>query len=99
MRELGADAEQMHADMGREAAALAVDELLVVGADATATADGASTAGAAIRVRRVPDADTAAATLLAEVHREDVVLVKASNSERLWRVADKLLNAAATVSA
>jgi UDP-N-acetylmuramoyl-tripeptide--D-alanyl-D-alanine ligase len=100
MRELGADGEQLHADVGREAAELAVDELVVVGGDAAAIADGASSAGAVIRVRRVPNADTAATTLLAEVQREDVVLVKASNSERLWRVADQLLStSAATVSA
>jgi len=81
-------------------AELAVDELVVVGPDANAIAEGAAAASGDIRVRQVPDADSAARTLLAEVRREDVVLVKASNSERLWRVADQLLAAAAaTVSA
>ena len=98
MRELGADSDQMHAEVGREAAELAVDELVVVGEDAVAVADGAVAAGGDVRVRRVPDADGAATALLAEVRPGDVVLVKASNSERLWRVAERLL-AAATVSA
>jgi len=100
MRELGVDGDQMHVDVGHEAAALGVDELLVVGADAAGIADGATAAGADIRARRVADGDAAVVTLLAEVRRDDVVLVKASNSERLWRVADELLGAAAaTVSA
>ena len=100
MRELGPDSDQMHADVGREAAELAVDELVVVGPDTAAVAEGASATGGAIRVRRVADAESAATTVLSEVRPDDVVLVKASNSEQLWRVADQLLAAAAaTVSA
>jgi len=95
MRELGDDADELHAEVGRDAAQLGVDELLVVGADAAGIGEGASAAGASTRVRRVPDVDSAVATLLAEVQHDDVVLVKASNSERLWRVADQLLSTAA----
>ena len=84
----------MHAEVGRQAAELAVDELLIVGADAQAIADGV-VQGKGTRVRMVSDVDAAVA-VLAETTGDDVVLVKASNSEQLWRVADQLLSSAAT---
>jgi UDP-N-acetylmuramoyl-tripeptide--D-alanyl-D-alanine ligase len=92
MRELGAESDSLHASVGAAAAELAVDELVVVGDDADAIADGArSTAGWTGTVHRVADAAAASALLREQAAGGDIVLVKASNSERLWRVADALL--------
>jgi UDP-N-acetylmuramoyl-tripeptide--D-alanyl-D-alanine ligase len=92
MRELGEESDALHASVGAAAAQDGVDELLVVGADAAAVADGARrVSGWRGRVREVADADAAAALLRAEASGDDAVLVKASNSEQLWRVADALL--------
>lgn len=91
MRELGVESEPAHRDIGERAARLGVDRLVVVGPDAAPIASAATAAGAA--VTPVGDVDEAAQLLAAEVSSGDVVLVKASNSERLWRVADKLVEA------
>jgi UDP-N-acetylmuramoyl-tripeptide--D-alanyl-D-alanine ligase len=93
MRELGADSAAMHEDVGRAAAELGIDELVVVGADAAPIIDGArGVDGWTGRTRTAADADAAAAIVTAAVAPGDVVLVKASNSERLWRVADALMD-------
>jgi UDP-N-acetylmuramoyl-tripeptide--D-alanyl-D-alanine ligase len=91
MRELGAETESAHRDIGVEATRLGVDRLVVVGPDAAPIASGASASGGA--VASVGDADEAAELLARELKDGDVVLVKASNSERLWRVADRLVQA------
>jgi UDP-N-acetylmuramoyl-tripeptide--D-alanyl-D-alanine ligase len=89
MRELGSGSLEMHRQVGAFAAEVGLDELVVVGADATPIADGAEQAGSwSGRARRVADATAATAVLVAEAGAGDAVLVKASNSERLWRVAD-----------
>lgn len=98
MRELGDDSDELHAEVGRDAVALGIEELVVVGPDAAAIGKGAAS-DASTHVRRVPDADSAVSALLAGVTPDDVVLVKASNSERLWRVADGLLTTVAKVTA
>jgi UDP-N-acetylmuramoyl-tripeptide--D-alanyl-D-alanine ligase len=94
MRELGTDSDAMHRQLGREVAKAGIDELLTVGVDAGLIADGTRDAndwgGAA---RAVDDVDRALSVLRAETSPEDVVLVKASNSERLWRLAESLLAA------
>ena len=100
MRELGDESVAMHREVGRAIAAAAVAELVCVGPDAAPYAEGAaSEAGWSGRSRAVADADEAASLLMAEVAADDVVLVKASNSERLWRVADALTTSAVEVSA
>lgn len=91
MRELGVESEAAHRDIGEQAARLGVDRLVVVGSDAAPIASGASSGGAA--VASVEDAEAAAELVAAELGEGDVVLVKASNSERLWRVADRLVQA------
>jgi UDP-N-acetylmuramoyl-tripeptide--D-alanyl-D-alanine ligase len=92
MRELGAESESLHAAVGAVAAELAVDELVVVGADAAAIAAGARGAnGWTGTVHVVADAAQASALLREHAGGKDIVLVKASNSEQLWRVADALL--------
>jgi UDP-N-acetylmuramoyl-tripeptide--D-alanyl-D-alanine ligase len=92
MRELGPDSEQMHRDIGVFATEQEVDELIVVGADAASIAAAAvGVNGWAGRARRVDDFRAAAELLVHEVDPKDIVLVKASNSERLWRTADLLI--------
>ena len=98
MRELGDDSDELHAEVGRDAAALGIDELVVVGPDAAGIGEGAAGDGS-MHVRDVPDAHSAVSALLVDVKPDDVVLVKASNSEQLWRVADGLLATAAKVTA
>ena len=99
MRELGPDSAQLHAEVGRQAVELGVDELVVVGADAVAIAEGATAAHGGARVRAVADADAAVAAVRESVAGGDVVLVKASNAERLWRVAEQMLGATTRASA
>jgi len=91
MRELGVETENAHHDIGVQAATLGIDRLVVVGPDAAPIAAGAASTGAA--VVSVDDADAAADLVAREVGEGDVVFVKASNSERLWRVADRLVGA------
>lgn len=91
MRELGVESEAAHRDIGEQAARLGVDRLVVVGSDAAPIASGATSGGAT--VTPVDDVEAAAELLAAELGDGDVVLVKASNSERLWRVADRLVDA------
>jgi UDP-N-acetylmuramoyl-tripeptide--D-alanyl-D-alanine ligase len=92
MRELGEESRSLHLQVGVTAAELGVDELVVVGPDAELIADGADGAdGWAGRVHRVDGRAAASALLLARTAPGDVVLVKASNSEQLWRLADDLL--------
>jgi UDP-N-acetylmuramoyl-tripeptide--D-alanyl-D-alanine ligase len=97
MRELGPSSAQLHREVGEAAARAGLAEVVAVGADAVAIAEGAAdVADWSGRARTVPDADGAVALLRAETGPDDVVLVKASNSERLWRVADALLDDSTT---
>jgi UDP-N-acetylmuramoyl-tripeptide--D-alanyl-D-alanine ligase len=79
---------------------LGVQRLVVVGQAAKGIADGALAAGldpAAVTV--VGDVAEAVAALVADLKPDDVVLVKASRSADLQRVAEALLAAAPAVSA
>ena len=91
MRELGEESVELHRQVGRVVAATGVDELVAVGdAAPLAEAAGAET-GWAGHARVVADAAAAIDVLTAEVRPDDAVLVKASNSLRLWQIADALL--------
>jgi UDP-N-acetylmuramoyl-tripeptide--D-alanyl-D-alanine ligase len=92
MRELGGESAALHAEVGRQAASLGIDRLVVVGEPARPIASGAhSVTGWGGSVDLAADAAVAAALLAAEVSATDVVLVKASNTLRLWEVAEGLL--------
>jgi UDP-N-acetylmuramoyl-tripeptide--D-alanyl-D-alanine ligase len=98
MRELGGESDAAHREIGEQAARLGIDRLVVVGPDAASIASGAvSIASGAVAsgvvVTSVDDADAAGELLAAELDDGDVVLVKASNSERLWQIADRLVEA------
>jgi UDP-N-acetylmuramoyl-tripeptide--D-alanyl-D-alanine ligase len=93
MAELGPGAPGEHERLGRDAAAAGTDLIVAVGADAVGIADGAVAAGrrAGEESVHVPDR-TAARELLDGVLRPgDVVLVKASRSYGLERLAADLL--------
>jgi UDP-N-acetylmuramoyl-tripeptide--D-alanyl-D-alanine ligase len=87
MRELGADSEAAHRELGGYAAGR-VDQLLVVGQDA----HGIHTAAAGAGTQSVFVEDNAAAIewLGEQVREGDAVLVKASNGARLFEVAAAL---------
>lgn len=94
MLELGAESVTEHEAVGRAAAEVGVDELVVVGEGARPVLAGA---GAAAGPRTgphtgwVPDVAGAAALLADRVRPGDVVLVKASRSIGLDRLAEALL--------
>jgi UDP-N-acetylmuramoyl-tripeptide--D-alanyl-D-alanine ligase len=85
MAELGDTATAEHETVGRLAAQLDVGRLVAVGEQARAIAQGASSAG--LDAVCVPDTDAAITLLRAQVRPGDVVLVKASRSASLERVA------------
>jgi UDP-N-acetylmuramoyl-tripeptide--D-alanyl-D-alanine ligase len=90
MRELGAGADDAHADVGRHAGELGVDVVVVVGGAAGAIGDGARAAGGA-DVVDVVDVDAAVELVAARAEAGDAVLVKASRAVGLERVAAALL--------
>ncbi|MGI8987590.1 MAG: UDP-N-acetylmuramoyl-tripeptide--D-alanyl-D-alanine ligase [Nocardioidaceae bacterium] len=99
MRELGASSDEEHASLGRLAAELGVSELVVVREEARPLHTGAlavaASGGWSGRSTLVPDADAAVALLRGAPERVgagDVVLVKASRSEGLERVATALVS-------
>lgn len=90
MLELGEGHEDGHRIVG-EAAAEAVDRLVVVGAEAAAIADGAIAAGLdPSRVVVVPDAEAALDHLRSRLRDGDVVLIKASRGIALESLVDAL---------
>lgn len=87
MAELGHLSEEAHLNAGRMAAA-AVDKLIVVGARSLGIAKGAMDAGMA----DVISVEGAAAAIreLTDLKPDDLVLVKASRSERLEGLVDRI---------
>ncbi len=94
MLELGDESEALHAEVGEEAVARGVDELLVVGEPARPLASGAVSAaavrGATTRIRTAPDADAAEVLLHAELRPGDVALFKSSRDAGLRLLGDRL---------
>jgi UDP-N-acetylmuramoyl-tripeptide--D-alanyl-D-alanine ligase len=94
MAELGDDAVREHDEIGRLVVRLDISKLVVIGDAARAMHQGAHLEGSwGEESVLVPDADAAIALLRAELRPGDVVLVKASNAYRLWRIAEALLEA------
>jgi UDP-N-acetylmuramoyl-tripeptide--D-alanyl-D-alanine ligase len=92
MLELGGHAIDLHADVGRTAAAARLAVLFTVGDTAAdALARGAVAAGMpAANVRHFPTSHAAADALAALVQAGDVVLVKGSRGVRTDRVVERL---------
>jgi UDP-N-acetylmuramoyl-tripeptide--D-alanyl-D-alanine ligase len=88
MSELGDDADRLHAEIGADAAAAGLAGVIVVGDAAAPILAGArAVAGWRGELQHVPDAATAVAALHGRLRDGDVVLVKASHSIHLERVA------------
>ncbi|MEW6749504.1 MAG: UDP-N-acetylmuramoyl-tripeptide--D-alanyl-D-alanine ligase [Candidatus Latescibacterota bacterium] len=91
MLELGAGAAEMHARVGRRAAALQVDLLLATGPLSQHTVSAARQAGLpAGRARHFADREALGDALMAELQDGDVVLVKASRGMSLDQVARRI---------
>ncbi len=88
MKELGEDAQESHREVGRAAARLGIDVVVVVGDEARGIAEGAEGHGTVIRTA---GRDEAVSWVRKNVGAEDVVLVKASRGVALEVVADELL--------
>lgn len=88
MTELGDDADRLHEQVGAEAAAAGLAGLIVVGEEAAPILTGANGVhGWQGELRHVPDAAAAVDVLRERLRDGDVVLVKASHSIHLERVA------------
>lgn len=86
MLELGPEGPEAHRGVGRLAAELGIDSVVVVGDGAAGIAEGAGS-----RAHRVADVDEAVSFVTERLEPFDVVIVKASRGGRLERVADALL--------
>ncbi|ANN16386.1 UDP-N-acetylmuramoyl-tripeptide--D-alanyl-D-alanine ligase [Amycolatopsis orientalis] len=92
MADLGDDAVEAHDGIGRLVVRLNIDKLVVVGEAAAAMHQGAHQEGSwGEESVLVPDVEAAIALLHDQLRAGDIVLVKASKSAALWRVADALL--------
>jgi UDP-N-acetylmuramoyl-tripeptide--D-alanyl-D-alanine ligase len=89
MAELGAHSASAHAEVGRRAAELGVGQLFAVGKMAGVIGQAARDAGLN-RVIELADAEAAAAALKTFLKPGDMVLLKASRSSRLERIATVL---------
>lgn len=89
MAELGAQSESAHAEVGRRAAELGVEQLIAVGKMAGTMAQAARDAGLS-RVIELENAESAAGSIKSFLKAGDTVLLKASRSSRLERIANAL---------
>jgi len=90
MLELGELSRTEHERVGRWVAELGTHRLVVVGAGATALADGAVRAGGPTEVSRVADSDEAYELLESQLRPGDVVLLKSSRDAGLRWLGDRL---------
>jgi len=98
MGELGNESNRGHREVGEEAAALGVDELIAVGAIGAAIARAAEKAGLE-KSRSVASHEEAAELLAANVSPGDLILVKGSRSARMERVLEVFAKLQSTAEA
>lgn len=90
MNELGDDARTAHEEIGRYAAELDLDQIVLVGEDEAGwMQEGVRSIGG--KAVHLPDQDTALDLLRNTLRSGDVVLVKASRGVQLQQLADALL--------
>jgi UDP-N-acetylmuramoyl-tripeptide--D-alanyl-D-alanine ligase len=89
MAELGAQSEAAHEEIGHRAAELGIGQLIAIGKMAPVFASGAK-AGGLNRVLEFADVESAATAVKSLVKTGDLVLLKASRSTRLERIAEAL---------
>lgn len=90
MGELGDDALDEHRALGAELAKYHIERLIAVGDNPNCRALGQQAAALGVTTDAVADAEAAVALLRQQIRGGDVVLVKASNADSLWRVAEGL---------
>lgn len=90
MNELGDGARAAHEDVGRHAAGLHLDQLIVVGGDEAGWIQQAAREAGAKAVH-LPDQDAALHLLRTTLRAGDVVLVKASRGVQLQQLAEALV--------
>lgn len=90
MGELGDDAAEAHAELGTELDKYNVQCLITVGDNPNCAALAESAVRFGVRTTEVSNVEQAVELLAQSIKRDDVVLVKASNADRLWRVAEAL---------
>ena len=88
MRELGAESERGHREVGETAASLAVDQLITIGDVAKAIAEGARAAGLS-NVSSVPSTHEAADFLGEIAAPGDLVLIKGSRAAKTEEVIEQ----------
>jgi UDP-N-acetylmuramoyl-tripeptide--D-alanyl-D-alanine ligase len=91
MRELGPDADALHREVGRQAAELGIDELVVIAAAAAPILSGWQQTAPDRPARLVEDHDAAVRVVQHGVGPGDTMLVKGSNALALWHIAESLL--------
>ncbi|HJT79668.1 MAG TPA: UDP-N-acetylmuramoyl-tripeptide--D-alanyl-D-alanine ligase [Chthoniobacterales bacterium] len=91
MRELGAETERGHREVGEKAATLGIDQLIAIGETGKVTADAAQRAGLKSAVA-VKDTSEAAELLDRIVSPGDLVLIKGSRGARTEQVLEKFSN-------
>ena len=89
MAELGPHTEAAHVEIGKFAAELKIGQLFTVGKSSAATAKAARDGGLT-RVMEFPDVEAAVRAVKNFLKPGDVVLLKASRSSRLERIAETL---------
>jgi UDP-N-acetylmuramoyl-tripeptide--D-alanyl-D-alanine ligase len=89
MAELGAESEAAHIEIGRRVAELKIGQLFTVGQDSAAMARAARDAGLT-RVIEFSDVEAAVRAVKNFLKPGDLVLLKASRSSRLERIAETL---------
>jgi len=89
MAELGAHSAAAHAEVGKRAGELGIGQLFAVGKMAAVTAQAARAAGLT-RVIEFADVEMAVTAVRKFLKTGDVVLLKASRSSRLERIAETL---------
>jgi UDP-N-acetylmuramoyl-tripeptide--D-alanyl-D-alanine ligase len=89
MAELGAHSAAAHAEVGKRAGELGIGQLFAVGKNSAITAQAARAAGLT-RVIEFADVEMAVTAVRKFLKTGDVVLLKASRSSRLERIAETL---------
>jgi UDP-N-acetylmuramoyl-tripeptide--D-alanyl-D-alanine ligase len=95
MKELGAESDRLHEEIGASAVAAGIELLVCCGAEMRAAARGALAAATidglrGIRIERIDDPMDAVLLVQEAVAPNDVVLVKGSRSMRMERVVEQL---------
>jgi len=93
MKELGPSGDRYHREVGAAAAACKLDMLICVGKDGALIAEGAIVAGMRkSQVRTFAEAEEAIDKIPGRIREGDLVLLKASRSVKLERVAEAIRN-------